>query len=93
MLKISKICLNLKTGRNRFCNQSIPLFFRVRTRNSQKKKSTTFFTPFFPLSFCNKAVWAQDRTAFYEPSAHSALHMLAFTMVFYGIARGAVRVI
>ena len=93
MLKISKICLNLKTERNRFCNQSIPLFFESEQETHNLLKNTTFFHPFFPLSFCNKAVRAQDGTAFYGPSTHSALHMLAFTMVFCEIAHGAVRFI
>ena len=53
MLKISKICLNLKTERNRFCNQSIPLFFESEQETHNLLKNTTFFHPFFPLSFCN----------------------------------------
>ena len=52
MLKISKISLNLKTERNRFCNQNIPLFFESEQETHNLLKNTTFFHPFFPLSFC-----------------------------------------
>ena len=93
MLKISKICLNLKTERSRFCNQSFLCFSSQNKKLTIYWKMQPFFTLFFPLSFCNKAVWAQDGTAFYGPSTHSALHMLAFTIVFCEIAHGAVRVI
>ena len=79
-----RIIKNIRQLKNFFC------VFSSQSKNiTIHRKTQLCFYPFFPSSFCKKAVWVRAEWLFPErlTSIRPVVHISAFTMIFYGIAR------